>query len=154
MGRIQNRLITKSWPYRICHTKGLQTLRLKAPERLVDRKIKNAILMTWVLSNVQYANRECRSTETALHHLMSKLVYMKDKGYALATFLDIEGAFVCTNYVIGNVMSRRGTIIVSIVLDTGIIDTEHAGWRILTARHYRRHFYKMWNIWCNFPLFV
>ena len=46
----------------------------------------------------QYAYRERRSTDTALHHLVGQVeTQLEAKGYALGVFLDIEGAFDSTS---------------------------------------------------------
>lgn len=65
---------------------------------LVDRFMKNGPLIKHTLAASQYAYREGGSTETALHHLVSKVeVQLKAKGYAIGSFLDIEGAFDSTS---------------------------------------------------------
>ena len=65
---------------------------------LVDRFMKNGPLIKHTLAASQYVYREGGSTETALHHLVSKMeVQLKAKGYAIGSFLDIEGAFDSTS---------------------------------------------------------
>ncbi|XP_029173685.1 uncharacterized protein LOC114942482 [Nylanderia fulva] len=58
----------------------------------------------------QYAYREGRSTETALHHLIGKVEsQLEAKGYAIGIFLDIEGAFDSTSHeVVGEALIRHG----------------------------------------------
>ncbi|KMQ85779.1 nuclease harbi1 [Lasius niger] len=63
-------------------------------ERLIDRFLKTGPLRNLPLANAQYAYREGRSTETALHHLVGRIeTQLEAKGYAIGTFLEIEGAF-------------------------------------------------------------
>lgn len=62
-----------------------------------DRFLKEKPLLHQPLASSQYAYRKGRSTEIALHHLMSQIETQKlnieAKGYALGVFLDIKGAF-------------------------------------------------------------
>jgi len=63
-----------------------------------DKFLKNGPLIKHPLAATQYAYREGRSTETALHHLVIKVQVQVDaKGYATGSFLDIEGAFDSTS---------------------------------------------------------
>ncbi|XP_020296294.1 uncharacterized protein LOC109861173 [Pseudomyrmex gracilis] len=82
---------------------------LKTLERLIDGFLKNGPLLTYLLASSQYAYKEDRSTDTALHHLVSGVErQLEAKGYALGVFLDIEGAFDNTSYdVIGKAMTRH-----------------------------------------------
>jgi len=61
-------------------------------EKLVDRFLKNGLLLRWTLAPSQYAYREGRSTNTILYHLVSEIeTQLEVKGYALGVFIDIEG---------------------------------------------------------------
>ena len=63
-----------------------------------DRFPKNGPLIKHPLAATQYAYREGRSTETALHHLARKVEVQVDaKGYAIGSFLEIERAFDSTS---------------------------------------------------------
>ncbi|XP_020298080.1 uncharacterized protein LOC109862437 [Pseudomyrmex gracilis] len=78
---------------------SLTSFVLKTLERLVDRYLKIGPLLVHPLSTAQYAYREGRSTDNALHHLVGGVeVQLEAKGYALGVFLDIEGAFDSTLY--------------------------------------------------------
>jgi hypothetical protein len=67
---------------------------------LVDRFIKTGPLVKYPLAASQYAYRESRSTETALHHFLSRVEkQLQAKGYATGDFLDIEGAFDSTSNI-------------------------------------------------------
>ncbi|XP_020298014.1 uncharacterized protein LOC109862388 [Pseudomyrmex gracilis] len=81
---------------------------LKTLERLVDRFLKNGPLLIYPLASSQYAYRESRSTDTALHHFVGRVeAQLEAKGYALGVFLDIERAFDSTSYdVIKEAMTR------------------------------------------------
>jgi len=77
---------------------SLTSFILKTLERLVDRFLKNGPLLYRALAPSQYAYREGRSTDTALHHLVSGIeTQLEAKGYALGVFIDIEGAFDSTS---------------------------------------------------------
>ncbi|XP_020285272.1 uncharacterized protein LOC109855434 [Pseudomyrmex gracilis] len=88
---------------------SLTSFVLKTLERLIDGFFKNGPLLTHPLASSQYAYREGRSTDTALHHLVSGVEkQLEAKEYALGVFLDIEGAFDSTSYdVIGDSMTRH-----------------------------------------------
>ncbi|XP_020298660.1 uncharacterized protein LOC109862902 [Pseudomyrmex gracilis] len=78
---------------------SLTSFVLKTLERLVDRYLKIGPLLVHPLSPAQYAYREGRSTDTALHHFVGGIkVQLEAKGYALGIFLDIKGAFDSTSY--------------------------------------------------------
>jgi len=73
---------------------SLSSFILKSMERLVDRYLKKNSLLLHPLESSQYAYREGRSTDTALHHLVGQVeTQLEAKDYALGIFLDIEGAF-------------------------------------------------------------
>jgi hypothetical protein len=52
---------------------SLMSSLLKSLERLVDNFLKNNPLILCPLTSSQYAYREGRSTDTALHHLASRI---------------------------------------------------------------------------------
>jgi hypothetical protein len=80
---------------------SLTSFLLKSLERLVDNFLKNNPLTLYPLTSSQYAYREGRSTDTALHHLVNKIeTQLEAKGYALGVFLDIEEAFDSTSYTV------------------------------------------------------
>ena len=88
---------------------SLSSFILKTMERLVDRYLKENSLHLYPLETSQYAYREGRSTDTALHHLVGQVeTQLEAKGYALGVFLDIEGAFdSTTNKIICEAMERH-----------------------------------------------
>ncbi|WP_333765253.1 RNA-directed DNA polymerase, partial [Streptomyces sp. IBSBF 2390] len=72
---------------------SLSSFLLKCLERLVDTHIRKN-LTPERLSEGQHAYLKGKSTETALHEVVSVIEKgLADKEYTLATFLDIEGAF-------------------------------------------------------------
>jgi len=65
---------------------------LKTLKRLIDTHIR-LIIDQSLLSDAQHAYRKGRSTDTALHSLVSSIERdFRNKEYSLAAFLDIEGA--------------------------------------------------------------
>jgi hypothetical protein len=65
---------------------------------LVDRFLKTGPLVKHLLAACQYAYREGRSTETALHHLMGRVdKQLEAKEYANGAFLGIAGTFNSTS---------------------------------------------------------
>jgi hypothetical protein len=78
----------------------LTSFLLKTLEILVDRFLKTGPLVKHSLAASQYAYTESKSTETALHHLVSRVERaLGAKEYATEAFLDIEGAFNSTSNV-------------------------------------------------------
>lgn len=72
----------------------LTSVLLKTLERLVDRYIRDKCLKIIDLSPDQHAFRKTRSTDSALHALISDIEKaLLDKEDSLSVFLDIEGAF-------------------------------------------------------------
>ena len=72
---------------------SLSSFLLKGLERLLDAYIREN-LPKELISNDQHAYLKGKSTETALHEVVSCIEKgLADKEYTLATFLDIEGAF-------------------------------------------------------------
>lgn len=73
---------------------SLTSFFLKTMERLVDIHIRETIIHTQAIHPLQFAYMKGKSTELAAHHLVSKLEKTKlDNELALATFMDISGAF-------------------------------------------------------------
>jgi hypothetical protein len=63
-------------------------------EKLVDRHIRDGALRIHPLHRNQHAYQTGKSTETALHSVVTRIEYaIKRKDIALGAFLDIEGAF-------------------------------------------------------------
>lgn len=72
---------------------SLSSFLLKTMERLVDLEVRTC-LPRGLLARSQHAYMKGRSTETALHEVVSFIEKgMNSKDYVLAAFLDIEGAF-------------------------------------------------------------
>ncbi len=73
---------------------SLSSFVLKTLERLVDRNVREVALTSHPLSLNQHAYIAGRSTESALHKLVSRIEKsFSRKEYTLVVFLDIEGAF-------------------------------------------------------------
>ncbi|MCP3668559.1 MAG: hypothetical protein GY696_39775 [Gammaproteobacteria bacterium] len=71
----------------------------KGLERLVERFVRDTALVRRPLHANQHAYRTGRSTETALHGLVSEIQKALDwKEYALGVFFDIQGAFDNTEF--------------------------------------------------------
>jgi ribonuclease HI len=78
---------------------SLMSFILKTIEKLVDRYIRENVLVSNPLHKYQYAYQPGKSTEAALHSLVSKLEKTLDhREVALTVFLDIEGAFDNTSF--------------------------------------------------------
>lgn len=73
---------------------SLTSTLLKGLERLVDRHMKERMEESSRIHYSQHAFQQGKSTETALHELVSQIEYTLTKGeYLIATFMDIAGAF-------------------------------------------------------------
>jgi hypothetical protein len=73
---------------------SLVSFLLKALEKLLDRHIRDGVLVEKPLHQNQFAYRAGMSTETALFQIVHKLEKsLNHKQIALCAFLDIEGAF-------------------------------------------------------------
>jgi hypothetical protein len=83
---------------------------LKTMEKLVDRPIRDEALRIYPLHRNQHAYQKGKSTETALHNVVTHAVYaIEHKGIALGAFLDIEGAFDMTSFdIIKQVAEKHG----------------------------------------------
>jgi hypothetical protein len=72
---------------------------LKTLERLVDRFLRDEILVSKPLHPNQHAYQAAKSVEMALHQLVVRVEKALDQQeVALAVFLDTEGAFNNTSY--------------------------------------------------------
>ena len=73
---------------------SLTSFCLKGLEKLVERYIRDRILNIYPLHPNQHAYQTGKSTDSALHELVSRVERSMDrKEFALASFLDIAGAF-------------------------------------------------------------
>jgi len=78
---------------------SLTSFLLKTLERLVDRFLRDEILVLEPLHPNQHAYEAGKSVETALHQLVVRVEKALDQQeIALGVFLDIEGAFNNTSY--------------------------------------------------------
>lgn len=78
---------------------SLMSFVLKTLEKLLDRHIRDGVLVESPIHRGQYAYRAGVSTETALHHLVQRVEYvLENQEVMLGAFLDIEGAFDNTSY--------------------------------------------------------
>ena len=73
---------------------SLTSFLLKTLERIIDKRLRETVLTSFPIHRNQHAYQNGRSTETALHCLISKIedAYEKNQ-YALGAFFDIQGAF-------------------------------------------------------------
>jgi hypothetical protein len=72
---------------------------LKVLEKIIDRHIRDGVLVEKPLHQNQYAYRAGMSTETALFQVVKRLERsLEHKEIALGAFLDIEGAFNNTSF--------------------------------------------------------
>ncbi|KAG8177831.1 hypothetical protein JTE90_002665 [Oedothorax gibbosus] len=73
---------------------SLSSFFLKIMEKIIDKHIRDYLGNNSPLHDLQFAYQPGKSTETALHHLITKIEdSLERKEIALATFLDIQGAF-------------------------------------------------------------
>jgi ribonuclease HI len=78
---------------------SLTSFLLKTMERIIDLHIRLNYLNGQPLHPKQFAFQTGRSTVSALHHLVKKIENaVRNKETALATFIDVEGAFDNTGY--------------------------------------------------------
>jgi hypothetical protein len=89
---------------------SLLSLLLKTMEKLVDRHIRDGVLKIHPLHRNQHAYQTGKSTETALHNVVTPSEYaVKHKDIALGAFLDIEEAFDITSFdIIKQAAERHG----------------------------------------------
>lgn len=73
---------------------SLTSFLLKTLEKILDRDLRDTTLSTAPIHTNQHAYQTGKSTESALHQLVSKVeTAIDNKEYALGTFFDISGAF-------------------------------------------------------------
>jgi hypothetical protein len=78
---------------------SLSSFLLKTMEKLVDRYIRDGALRIHPLHRNQHAYQLGKSTETALHNVVTRIENaIQYKVNALGAFLDIEGAFGRTSF--------------------------------------------------------
>ena len=89
---------------------SLMSFLLKVLEKLVDRYIRNDILSRKPLSKYQFAYQPGKSTDAALHSIVSRIEKgLIDKDFMLGGIIDIEGAFDNTGFdIITNALHKRG----------------------------------------------
>lgn len=78
---------------------SLTSFLLKTMEKVINIHLGNEVLSKNPLHKNQYAYQSGKSTETALHNLVTKIEKaLNEKEVALCAFIDIEGAFDNTTY--------------------------------------------------------
>ena len=78
---------------------SLMSFILKTLEKLLDRHIRDDVMADRPFHQDQHAYRSGRSTESALHQLVSRVENtIKNREVLLGAFLDIEGAFDNTSF--------------------------------------------------------
>ena len=89
---------------------SLMSFLLKVLEKMVDRFIRDEILTLRPLSVYQFAYQAGKSTDAALHSIVSRIEKgFTDKDFMVGGLVDIEGAFDNTGFeVITNSLQRRG----------------------------------------------
>jgi hypothetical protein len=89
---------------------SLTSFLFKTMERLVDRFIRDEMVVSSPLHPNQHAYQAGKSTETALHQLVVQVEkVLNQKETALGVFLDIDGAFNNTSYdSISAALARHG----------------------------------------------
>ena len=87
---------------------SLSSFCLKTMERIIDRHIKDNVLIENPLHENQFAYQEGKSTDAALKKLFNQ-VKKNYRNYSLAAFIDISGAFDNTSHdSICNALERKG----------------------------------------------
>lgn len=109
---------------------SLSSFMLKTAERLIDYEVRSHLNMD-LLASTQHAYWKGRSTETALHSVVSAIEdTLEKKEFALAAFLDIEGAFNnVTTEAIMNALRTQGVSMgisrwIECMLSTRIVKSE------------------------------
>ena len=99
---------------------SLTSFLLKTMERLVDRFLRDEVLVYKPLHPNQYAYQTVKSVDTALHQLVVRVEKALDqREIAAGVFLDIEGAFNSTSYdSMCTALARHG-------VDYTIVGTPH-----------------------------
>jgi hypothetical protein len=77
-------------------------------EKLADRHIRDGALKIHPLQRNQHAYQTGKSTETALHNVITRIEnYIEHKDIALGAFLDIQEAFDRTSFNTINQAAKR-----------------------------------------------
>jgi hypothetical protein len=89
---------------------SLSSFLLKSMEKLVERHIRNGSLRGYPLHRNQHAYQTGKSTETALHNVVTIIENATEhRDIALGAFLDIKGAFNRTLFdIIRQAAERHG----------------------------------------------
>ncbi|CAK1588958.1 unnamed protein product [Parnassius mnemosyne] len=78
---------------------SLTSFLLKTMERMCERELRGSALMNLPLHDKQHAYSLGKSTESALHKVITKIEEaIQNKEICLGSFIDIEGAFDRTNF--------------------------------------------------------
>ena len=76
----------------------LTSFLLKTMERLVDKFLRDEIMVLQPLHPNQHANQAGKCVETARHQFVVRVDKALDQQFTLGVFLDIEGAFDNISY--------------------------------------------------------
>ncbi|GJQ68238.1 hypothetical protein Trydic_g19333, partial [Trypoxylus dichotomus] len=89
---------------------SLTSFLLKTLEKIIDKHLRDSALGRLPLHENQYAYQSGKSCEQAIHELARRAeIAFRHKEIALATFLDIEGAFDRTSFLsMERALQRRG----------------------------------------------
>jgi ribonuclease HI len=89
---------------------SLMSFILKLLEKLIDRNIRDNVLKDNPIDPDQHAYQTGKDTNSALHHLITKMETAMAEGATIATvFVDIAGAFDNTDFVIiENALKAKG----------------------------------------------
>ncbi|GJQ68849.1 hypothetical protein Trydic_g6049 [Trypoxylus dichotomus] len=98
---------TEAKPYRPI---SLTSFLLKTLEKIIDKHLRDSALGRLPLHENQYAYQSGKSCEQAIHELARRAeIAFRHKEIALATFLDIEGAFHRASFLsMEQALQRRG----------------------------------------------
>jgi ribonuclease HI len=99
---------------------SLMSFLLKGLERLVERDIRDGALTRTPLHERQHAYRTGRSTESALHQMVSRVEKaLEQREFALGVFFDIQGAFDNTPFEAVETALRQRLVRPSVTRWTG-----------------------------------
>ncbi|GJQ77480.1 hypothetical protein Trydic_g20871 [Trypoxylus dichotomus] len=89
---------------------SLTSFLLKTLEKIIDKHLRDSALSRLSLHENQYAYKSGKSCEQAIHELARRAeIAFRHKEIALATFLDIEGAFDRASFLsMERALQRRG----------------------------------------------
>jgi hypothetical protein len=78
---------------------SLMSFLLKTLEKLIDRSIRENVIVTSPINKAQHAYQEGKGTESALHSLVTEIEKnIHCENYTITVIIDIEGAFDNTNF--------------------------------------------------------